>query len=109
MTNQAIITSNKNLSSSEEEYDPKKQPWFELVQHWIPRLLGIVPLVVLTSSLMSQGGIQFGAEMYLISLASIFVLLSWYILVFSLSAKCGQDTYVPIKPGFLNSFSDNLI
>jgi len=109
VTNQAIITSNKNLSSSEEEYDPKKQPWFELVQHWIPRLLGIVPLVVLTSSLMSQGGIQFGAEMYLISLASIFVLLSWYILVFSLSAKCGQDTYVPIKPGFLNSFSDNLI
>jgi hypothetical protein len=109
VTNQAIITSNKNLSSSEEEYDPKKQPWFELVQHWIPRLLGIVPLVVLTSSLMSQGGIQFGAEMYLISLASIFVLLSWYILVFSLSAKCTQDSYVPIKPGFLNSFSDNLI
>ena len=109
MTNQAIITSNKNLSSSEEEYDPKKQPWFELVQHWIPRLLGIVPLVVLTSSLMSQGGIQFGAEMYLISLVSIFFLLFWYILVFSLSAKCSQDTYVPIKPGFLNSFSDNLI
>jgi hypothetical protein len=109
VTNQAIITSNKNLSSSEEEYDPKKQPWFELVQHWIPRLLGIVPLVVLTSSLMSQGGIQFGVEMYLISLVSIFVLLFWYILVFSLSAKCSQDTYVPIKPGFLNSFSDNLI
>ena len=109
MTNQAIITSNKNLSSSEEEYDPKKQPWFELVQHWIPRLLGIVPLVVLTSSLMSQGGIQFGAEMYLISLVSIFVLLFWYILVFSLSAKCSQDSYVLIKPGFLNSFSDNLI
>jgi hypothetical protein len=93
VTNQAIITSNKNLSSSEEEYDPKKQPWFELVQHWIPRLLGIVPLVVLTSSLMSQGGIQFGVEMYLISLVSIFFLLFWYILVFSLSAKCSQDTY----------------
>jgi len=109
MTNQAIITPDKNLFSIEEEYDPKKQPWFALVQHWIPRLLGIVPLVVLTSSLMSQGGIQFGAEMYLVSLISIFVLLFWYILVYSLSVKCAQDFYVRIKPGLLNNFSDNLI
>jgi hypothetical protein len=109
MTNQAIITPDKNLFSSEEEYDPKKQPWFVLVQHWIPRLLGIVPLVVLTSSLMSQGGIQFGAEMYLVSLISIFVLLLWYIIVYFLSVKCTQDSYVRIKPDLLNNFSDNLI
>ena len=110
MTNQAFSTSDKSLSSNQEqEYDPKKQKWFACLQRWIPRLLGIVPLAVLTSSLMSQGGIQFGVEMYLISLASVFVLLFIYILVYVISAKCSLDSDVHIKPEVLNNLADNLI
>ena len=110
MTNQAFSTSDKSLSSNrEEEYDPKKQKWFACLQRWIPRLLGIVPLAVLTSSLMSQGGIQLGVEMYLISLASVFVLLFMYIVVYVISAKCSLDSDVHIKPEVLNNFSDNII
>jgi hypothetical protein len=110
MTNQAFSTSDKSLSSNqEEEYDPKKQKWFACLQRWIPRLLGIVPLAVLTSSLMSQGGIQFGVEMYLVSLASVFVLLFMYILVYVISAKCSLDSDVHIKPEVLNNLADNII
>jgi hypothetical protein len=110
MTNQAFSTSDKSLSSNQEqEYDPKKQKWFACLQRWIPRLLGIVPLAVLTSSLMSQGGIQFGVEMYLISLASVFVLLFMYILVYVISAKCSLDSDVHIKPEVLNNLADNII
>ena len=110
MTNQAFSTSDKSLSSNqEEEYDPKKQKWFACLQRWIPRLLGIVPLAVLTSSLMSQGGIQLGVEMYLISLASVFVLLFMYIVVYVISAKCSLDSDVHIKPEVLNSLADNII
>ena len=110
MTNQAFSTSDKSLSSNQEqEYDPKKQKWFACLQRWIPRLLGIVPLAVLTSSLMSQGGIQFGVEMYLISLASVFVLLFIYILVYVISAKCSLVSDVHIKPEVLNNLADNII
>jgi len=47
--------------------------------------------------------------MYLISLASVFVLLFMYIVVYVLSAKCGLDSDVHIKPEVLNNFSDNII
>ena len=110
MTNQSFSTSDKSLSSNQEqEYDPKKQKWFACLQRWIPRLLGIVPLAVLTSSLMSQGGIQFGVEMYLISLASVFVLLFIYILVYVISAKCSLVSDVHIKPEVLSNLADNII
>jgi hypothetical protein len=109
MTNQAFSTSDKSLSSNQEEYDPKKQKWFACLQRWIPRLLGIVPLAVLTSSLMSQGGIQLGVEMYLISLASMFVLLFMYIVVYVISAKCSLDSDVHIKPEVLNNLAENII
>jgi hypothetical protein len=109
MTNQANAMSKKSPSPSQEEYDPKKQKWFALSQRWIPRLLGIVPLVVLTSSLMSQGGIQLGIWMYLISFASIFVLLLIFIVVTSIDEKLSNTYQVDIKPKSLNDFSEKAI
>ena len=109
MTNHAISTSDKSLSSNQEEYNPNNQPWFELAQRWIPRLLGIVPLLVLTSSLMSQGGIQLGIEMYIASFASTIGLLFIFIIFTSIDIKLSNDSQEEIKPRLWNSLCEKII
>ena len=69
----------------EEEYNPYKTEWFEATQRWTPRLLGIVPLFVLASSLFSQGGAQRGIPMALFPVFLICLLVCFYIIISQMS------------------------
>jgi hypothetical protein len=79
----------------EDEYNPYDTEWFEAIQRWTPRLLGIVPLFVLASSLFSQGGAQRGIPMALGSVLVIFLLVCFYIIISQMSqvwSKTGRPT-----------------
>jgi len=79
----------------EDEYNPYDTEWFEAIQRWTPRLLGIVPLFGLASSLFSQGGAQRGIPMALGSVLVIFLLVCFYIIISQMSqvwSKTGRPT-----------------
>jgi hypothetical protein len=105
----------------EVEYNPYETEWFEATQRWTPRLLGIVPLFVLASSLFSQGGAQRGIPMALFSVLLIFLLVCFYIIISKMSQVWSEASRLGFKnclskeqlreqlPGFTEAIRPKLI
>jgi hypothetical protein len=105
----------------EVEYNPYETEWFEATQRWTPRLLGIVPLFVLASSLFSQGGAQRGIPMALFSVLLIFLLVCFYIIISQMSQVWSEASRLGFKnclskeqlreqlPGFTEAIRPKLI
>jgi len=96
-----------------DEYDPNENEWFEAVRRWTPRLLGIVPLLVLASSLFSQGGAQRGMIFALGSVLMIFLLVCFYMIVSELSRIWDELNERPCKENILSradlrAFTNNI-
>lgn len=65
--------------------------WREQVRQWLPRLLGISPLVIMACGILSQGTPGMGLWMVLVLLALCTALIIFYILIHHLS----QSKYSP--------------
>ena len=92
----------------EEEYNPYKTEWFEATQRWTPRLLGIVPLFVLASSLFSQGGAQRGIPMALFPVLLICLLVCFYIIISQMSRVWTAVSSPPSKIEQLRGFTETI-